>query len=500
MRIAMRVGTRRLVEVLGVSIAVVLAACDTAPIATPERRISPRAASHTIEGSSAAGRYLVTFANDVPADFAGRVNALGGAVKYANAAAGIATVQGLSNDAADSLAASAGVSAVEADVVIRVDDGAQSQTIAAPDALAQRVSASPISPANPATAFFYGLGYQWNMQAIHADQAWAAGKVGSPEVTVAIIDTGIDYQSFDLAGLVDLSRSVSFVPSDDAMAAALFPGVHPSTDLNGHGTHVATQAVSNALAFAGVTSRSRLISVKVASIAGFAFLGDVAAGIAYAADHGADVANISLLGRLTKSVDRGVPGQFLNRVDEYAFKRGMLIVAGAGNDADDLDHDGNTAVAWCQLTHAVCVSGTGPLTPTGSPYEFSSFSNFGTSSITVAAPAGNYFGPLSNWPWGPGVASFIFALCSRTTVIVDANGNPIATPYTSGFWICGNVGTSLSTPHVTGLAALLVAEYGKVGPVALKNLITSGATDMGKPGRDPLYGWGEIDVARSLSK
>src|SRR5262249_39862830 len=102
--------------------------------------------------------------------------------------------------------------------------------------------------------------------------------------------------------------------------------------------------------------------------------------------------------------------------------------------------------------------------------------------------------------WGQTPGSFIWSMCSRTTTIVDALGNPVATPYVSGVFACGAVGTSLSTPHVSGLAALLIAQNGKVGPVKLTSLITQSAVDMAKPGIDPFYGWGHIDVARAIGK
>jgi subtilisin family serine protease len=495
----MRALIRHVLETLAIAGTAGFAACASDSIVAPDRPAAPHSASHAASASAGGARYLVTFSNDIPSDFTDRLTALGGSVKYAHADAGVAVVQGLSDAAATTLAATSGVASVEADASVSIHDGTQSRTVAAPDAL--RIPAALTSPANPATAFFFGLGWQWNMLAIHADQAWVAGDLGSPSVTVSIIDTGIDYNSPDLAGLVDLSRSVSFVPSDDALTATLFPGVNPATDLNGHGTSVASVVASNALAFAGVTSRTRLMAVKTIGVDGLGFLGDIAAGILYSADHGADVANLSNRGIIPKAGAKGVPGRFLNRVGEYAFQRGMLLVAGAGNDQLDLDHDGDVEIAWCDLPHVICASATGPLTPTGSPDLFaSSYSNFGTSAITVAAPGGNLFGPVANWPWGPGQVSFIWSLCSRTTVELDANGTPVDEPFKSGLFLCGAVGTSLATPHVTGLAALLAGVHGRIGPVELTNLITTSALDLGKPGRDPLFGWGRIDVARALAK
>src|SRR6185312_3035407 len=119
-------------------------------------------------------------------------------------------------------------------------------------------SAGTFSPAN-ATYYFV----QWNMRAIHADRAWAAGKIGDAGVTVAIIDSGIDYDANDLNGLVDLSRSRSFVTSDNELRAQYFAGRNDISDFNGHGTNVATQVSSNAVDFAGVTARTTLIGVKV---------------------------------------------------------------------------------------------------------------------------------------------------------------------------------------------------------------------------------------------
>ena len=95
----------------------------------------------------------------------------------------------------------------------------------------------------PQTAVLFGL--QWNMRAIRADAAWAGGALGSSGVSVAILDTGIDYQWPDLSGRVDLSRSISLRPDEDArlaaaVAAGFFPAfllpLNPITDLNAHGT------------------------------------------------------------------------------------------------------------------------------------------------------------------------------------------------------------------------------------------------------------------------
>jgi subtilisin family serine protease len=148
------------------------------------------------------------------------------------------------------------------------------------------------SACNPTAASFYP--FQWNMRAIKADVAWNKGRLGSSKVTVAILDTGIDYLHPDLAGRVDLSRSKSFVPEDDLLVEKNFPDRDLITDLMFHGTHVAAAVASNAQLAAGLTSKTMLMGVKVCSGKGEFPDSSVLPGLLYAADHGADVANLSL--------------------------------------------------------------------------------------------------------------------------------------------------------------------------------------------------------------
>src|SRR6185312_10809967 len=136
--------------------------------------------------------------------------------------------------------------------------------------------------------------WQWNMRDINAPAAWAAGKVGAKRVTVAILDTGIDYDGLDMDGLVDMKRSISLSALDDSLTAADFPDRNSITDYNGHGTNVASQVSSNAVGFAGVSAKTTLMAVKVLGYNGSGFTSDVLNGILYAADNGADVANMSL--------------------------------------------------------------------------------------------------------------------------------------------------------------------------------------------------------------
>lgn len=467
-----------------------LAGC--ADVAGPAATAAPRSPAHSLAPGN--GQHVVVFkGNGIPAGFAAQVAALGGTVTYAHAEVGFAIVSGLGDAAAAQVGGLGGVAAVQADEVFQLES-----TVAAAEATFEFGAQSQ---ADPTTAARYG--FQWNMRLINADDAWAAGKLGSSGVTVAILDSGLDYDAPDLNGLVDLSRSASFVPSDDAITAAYFPGRHPINDYNGHGTNVATQVSSKAVALAGVTSRTTLIGVKVLGANNFGSLAGVLAGITFAADQGADIANLSLGGGFTKAGNGAFVG-LINRTLAYANRQGMLIVVSAGNGASDLDHDGNTAVQYCGAPHVVCVSSVGPATAMLNQDAPAFYTNFGRSAISVAAPGGNADAangfPASARPWGNDFASRVWSLCAKYRIAgFTGTGAPILTPCLAGNRLNGMVGTSQATPHVAGLAALLIAEHGySKQPAAVKHAIERSAVDLGATSTDPYYGRGRIDVARAL--
>lgn len=481
---------RSLPRFLSLAGALALAGCsaDSAQLLAPapSARLSATA-------SAASSRYLVAASGaGFSSDFADRVIALGGSIESLHADGGFAVISGLSANAAASLAKVGGVGDLQQDVEISL-----AQPIASVEADASAVGDVDIaSQGNPATAGRYS--WQWNMRAIGANTAWAAGKLGDPGVTVAIIDTGIDYNAPDLNGLVDLSRSTSFVARNDTLAAKYFPSRNKVDDFNGHGTNVASQVSSKAVVLAGVTSKTTLIGVKVLSDSGKGSLGSVLNGVLYAADHGADVANMSLGGGFPKAGLGRYVG-LINKVFNYANARGMLIVVAAGNEAEDLDHNGNYNATYCNQQHVVCVSAAGPLVPTGSPDIPSYYTNFGRSAISVAGPGGNAGNVVSNWPYGPANGSYVWSYCAKNRFAgYTSAGVPVLTSCVAGNRLSGMMGTSQATPHVAGLAALLVAEHGHGNPSQIKHLIEQSADDLGQPGTDPFYGRGRINVAKAL--
>jgi subtilisin family serine protease len=454
----------------------------------------PAAGAPALSETAAGGSSLVLFhGSAIPAGFAEQVQAAGGTVAYSHAGVGFALVHGLGEEGVAQIRGLGGVAQVEADT---------EYDLSAPNAsdggMGAEIEAASLSQVDPTTAARYV--WQWNMRSIGADKAWAAGKLGSRNVTVAILDTGIDYDAADLNGLVDLSRSRSFVASDNTITSTFFPSRHQISDYNGHGTNVATQVSSNAVALAGVTAKTTLIGVKVLGANLRGSLGNVLAGVTYAADQGANVANMSLGGLQTK-VASGTSTALIQRTMSYAKQKGMLVVVSAGNASTDMDHDGSFLNVYCGTAHVICVSAVGPSTPTSSPDESSLYTNFGRSSIDVAAPGGNFVAgfPLANWPWGVGSASVVWSLCSKTVLALNASGGVVGlVGCQAGNRLFRQVGTSQAAPHVSGLAALLMAEYGTGNISQIKQMILKSSADLGQTGTDPYYGRGRIDVAKAL--
>jgi lantibiotic leader peptide-processing serine protease len=417
------------------------------------------------------GAIVMLKGNDIPADFEASVTALGGRVTGTHAGAGIAFVEGLSESALASLAANRSVGAALPDFEAQFAPSV-------PGIEPEAAFVSPDIASAPQTAFFYPR--QWHLRAIGADLAWAAGYLGSPDVTVAILDTGISYTHPDLAGRVDLQRSISLVPGDDAIVAAYFPGMHPVTDLHYHGTHVAATVSSNALAAAGVTSNVTLIGVKVLNYQGSGALSAILNGILYATDAGADVINMSLGGYFSKAGNGYYVGM-INRVLNYAYQHGTLVVVSAGNESADLDRDRNGYKTYCSAPNVVCVSATGPTNysltgPWTDVDAFAGYSNYGRSAISVAAPGGN--------------GSYVYAACSRTSLNIAV--------CRTGTYVVGSSGTSMASPHVAGVAALIVGQIGHGNPAQVRAILQQSADDLGQPGKDSLYGRGRVNAVRAI--
>jgi len=481
-----------------------LAACSEAPISPTAAVVGGPSIAANV--SADAGTYLVAFKGKMPADFANTVASLGGNVIWAHSEVGLAAVEGVSAGAATTLASLRDVAAFEPDMYTLLDEP-NSASVEGVEGLSGLESAT-----NPTTAARYAR--QWNMRAIHAPEAWAAGKLGKSTTRVGIIDTGIGYIYPDLVGLVDLGASRSFLSAAEnkRVTDTFGAGTNLVADLHYHGTHVASTVATNGLVTAGVSSQVKLVGLKVCSpgfpndTASKAFVATcptsaVLGAILYASDIGLDVVNMSLGGaflRRDASARGGDAPSFLaiiNSVFNYAHRKGTAVVVSAGNSSLDLDHSGNLYGAYCDAPHVICVAATGPTSQTtvNGPWQNidapAYYTNFGRSAITVAAPGGS--GTIAGNPPALVASTFVYAGCSPFTIVTGL------TVCQTGVFIVGLQGTSMSAPHVTGLAALIAGEVGH-DPDAIASRLMSSADDLGLVGTDPMYGRGRINVAHAM--
>lgn len=485
-----------------------LAACSDNP--TSSVTSAPDLAALN-EGAAGDETYLVRFTSGIPANFAEQVAALGGEVVFAHAGAGVGAVSGLSAESAGQLAGATGVQ-VSGDAFVTID-GVMSGEPEVASFEASADDASVNSPTNPAGAFFFAR--QWNMRAINAPAAWAAGKRGSSAIKVGILDTGLDYLHPDLYNRVDLTLSRSFLSAtENARVEALVPGAHPVADLHYHGTHVGSTVASNGLIAAGVTSQVTLVGLKVC-VPGTAANGWNATcptsgtlnAILYAADNGIPIINMSLGGsfnrrQVANSGGEGVSFlETINAVFNYARSQGTQIIVSAGNAGMNMQNNKNTYNSYCDAPHVICVSATGPTAAPvhggtyTDPDALASYSNFG-GKVTVAAPGGagrnaSVANPVPNLGWA-------YSACSGFSLVLPSCRSRFYNPATGAYSgsVIGINGTSMASPVVAGVAALAAERVG-TAPSAVRGEVTRTSDDLGKSGKDPIYGSGRVNAARA---
>jgi thermitase len=281
---------------------------------------------------------------------------------------------------------------------------------------------------------------------IKATAAWDVAK-GDAGTVIAIVDTGVDMTHPDLAGKI-VSQGRDFVNEDD-----------DATDDHWHGTHVAGIAAAdtdNSVGIAGVAWNCRILPVKVMDANGEGYYSWMIDGIIWAADQGADVINLSLGG------DADDP--FLEEACKYAHDKGAVVVSAAGND-------GIATVLYPAAYDAYA------LAVAASDYndEIVEFSNFGPE-VDVAAPGVLILGPIPQWfaqsEFGAGALPYMFA-----------------------------GGTSMATPHVAGMAALIKSAKPALLVDDIMKIIRYTADDVNStayPGLDDHAGYGRINMERAL--
>ncbi len=277
---------------------------------------------------------------------------------------------------------------------------------------------------------------QWNLRSINVESAWSETK--GKDITVAVIDTGI-------SRVPDL-KETTFVQGYDFVNDRSI-----ADDDNGHGTHVAgtiAQSTNNGYGVAGIAYEASLMPLKVLSNYGGGTVADIAEAIKFAADNGADVINMSLGG--------GGESQIMAEAIDYAYRKGVVIVAAAGNENQ------NSASYPARYPHVIGVAAFDAAS-TKAPY-----SNFG-AGVDISAPGGSDAGKILQ-------------------DTIDAETGVAS--------IQGFQGTSMAAPHVAGVAALIRAS-GVTQPDEVFAVLQKSSRAIQEDGLN-YYGAGQLDAAAAV--
>lgn len=281
----------------------------------------------------------------------------------------------------------------------------------------------------------YYYSLQWGLEKIKAPSGWNYETGGSNQVIIAVVDTGVDLNHPDLSAKIVAGKDIV---NDDNTAQ----------DDHGHGTHVAgiaAASTNNSLGVAGVSWQAKIMPIKVLDSDGSGYDSWVAQGIREAVDRGADIINMSLGG--------AGYSETLRSATDYAYANNVLVVAAAGNSGDStmLYPAGNPNVM-----------GVGATNKSDTRAEFSTYN----SSVDISAPGDTI--ASTYWYYG----SHVYAYLS---------------------------GTSMATPYVAGLAALVKSKWPSYSASQVAGRIMDFSDDLGPYGRDNYYGHGRINVADALN-
>jgi len=357
----------------------------------------------------------------------------------------------------------------------------------APVASAPRAS-PPLPPSTAAPLIPNDLGItttaggwqqtQWNFAGpfgVNAPQAWrnlaSAGRPGGQGVVVAVLDTGVAYETRGrFRKSPDFSRK-QFVRGYDFVDSTPFPNDH-----EGHGTHVAgtiAEATNNGIGLTGLAYGARIMPVRVLDSIGDGDASAIAAGVVYAVKHHAQIINMSL--EFTSDVTARTIPELISAI-RFAHRRGVLVVAAAGNE-------GTGQISF--PARASYVMSVGASTEHGCR---SDFGNYGPG-LDIIAPGG---GPDATIPADPNCRPG--QLPTGHDIFQETF---VKSPRRFGF-PGGYEGTSMAAPHVAAAAALVIAS-GVLGPKptpdAIEARLKGTARALGPPGDVAEYGAGLLDPA-----
>ncbi len=346
---------------------------------------------------------------------------------------------------------------------------------------------NPALPANPAQSTTpSGEPVRADMTQIKADQAWAV-TTGSASVKVGILDTGVDDQHQDLAP--------NFNAADSASCAYGKPDTRTGAwrDVGTHGTHVAgtVAAAKNGKGVIGVAPGVKISSVRIAEPGSSLFFAEnTICGFMWAGDHGFKVTNNSYYTdpwqfNCPDDADQAAIIEGVRRAQEYAEGKGSLQVAAAGNSNIDLankttdtESPNDSTPVTRTITNACLdipteLPGVVTVSAMGTTAK-ASYSNYGLNVVDVTAPGGDTTGIYSTLPGGK---------------------------YGS------KSGTSMASPHVAGVAALLASTNPGITPAQLRDKLATQANDVACPSdsrckgttaKNGFFGEGQVDALKAV--
>src|SRR6266498_3099620 len=334
----------------------------------------------------------------------------------------------------------------------------------------------------------YYVPYQWNfynsVSGIWAEQAWDYSTKKGQGAVVAIIDTGVAFESNGpFIQAPDLNKNFvsprNFLTDDN----------HPNDD-HGHGTHVAgtiAQDTNNNIATAGVAYQASIMPLKVLDYTGSGSSDDLNEAIYYAVNNGAKAINMSLGFEGTGSADGSgqvcteIPG--LNAALQYSYDHGVVVVAAAGNDGGNIVN--------CPAAYPTVIA-VGATRYDGQRTYYST----GGSALDIVAPGGDPNLDQNGDGYGDGILQVTYCYDPETMALYwELLGWNLYTEFCSVFY----AGTSMATPHVTGTVALILSEKPNATPDQVRTYLQSTARDYGTPGWDASYGYGLLNAGAALA-
>ncbi|MER6395759.1 S8 family serine peptidase [Kitasatospora sp. NPDC001603] len=385
------------------------------------------------------------------------VTTLGGTVVYSYEQIGVVIARSTDTQFAAKLRKAKGVQSVGT---------SRTKGITAAETQKAEVAAEPVTAAAAGQEPYWAN--QWDMRQIGVDKAHKLS-LGSRNVTVGVLDSGIDGTHEDLAANVDASQSVSCIdggkPNTDW--AAWQPG--PDGD---HGTHVAgtIAAAKNGKGIEGIAPNVKLAAVKVVDDGGFIYPEYAICGFVWAGEHKFKVTNNSYyvdpwMFNCQNDADQAAITTAVRRAVEFSQRKGVLNVAAAGNENIDLAHKtvdvsspddttpGTRPITQDCLNLPTELDGVVSVSSVGVNGDKSYYSSYGKDKVTVAAPGGDRLYQIPDTP--------------------DKNGRTLSTIPGGRYGYMQ--GTSMASPHAAGVLALLASTFPWASPEELTEMLTNQA-------------------------